>query len=153
MTKSTPPSEPDNDRPAASRVPVKASGFQETVGYEITEWREGLARARLTVTEKHGNMSGNTHGGVYLTLMDAVGAFAGSYCPETGKRRRTMTLSMTTNFVGRPEGDTVIATGTLIGGGRSLFFSEIKVTDTEGNLVATGSGTYRYRSGGYYPEG
>ncbi len=38
------------------------------------------------------------------------------------------------------------ATATRSGGGRTIFFSSCEVRDAEGQLVATGSGTFKYRS-------
>ncbi len=43
-------------------------------------------------------------------------------------------------------GTRLTASATLSGGGRRIFFSNCEVRDAEGRLVATGSGTFKYRT-------
>ena len=50
------------------------------------------------------------------------------------------------NYVGQAQGSRLIAEGRRIGGGRKTYFAEGRLTDDLGNLVATASGTFRYRS-------
>ena len=58
-----------------------------------------------------------------------------------------MTLSMTTNFLSRPEGRLLIAEGHRTGGGRSTFFAEAAIRDETGVEVATSTGVFRIRAG------
>ena len=64
-----------------------------------------------------------------------------------------MTLSLTTNFLARPEGDMLMGEGRRTGGGRSSYFAEGELTDRAGTVVATGIGTFRYRTGRYRKGG
>ena len=56
--------------------------------------------------------------------------------------RDTATVSMTVNYVGRAQGD-LLASARCLKRGRDLNFSEIRVDDTNGTLVATGTLVYR----------
>ena len=63
--------------------------FARSIGVELTEVREGYARAELTVREDHLNAAGACQGGVYYTLADL--AFAAVANPS----RSTITSSPT----------------------------------------------------------
>ena len=91
------------------------------------------------------NRYGIPHGGVYASLLDTVMGFAGSWTGDPHRRQLCMTLSLTTNFLGRPEGVTLVADGRRTGGGRSVYYADGKIEDDTGAIVATGVGTFRYR--------
>ncbi len=93
------------------------------------------------------NRSGLLHGGVLATVINAACGFAGCYEAPPGQGRRALTLSLTTQYLGPvAAGTRLTATATRSGGGRTIFFSSCAVRDAEGRLVATGSGTFKYRS-------
>lgn len=122
--------------------------FQFHLGFRMTGWGEGWARFELPLGPHLGNRYGIPHGGVYAVLLDTVMGFAGSWTGDPGRKRLAMTLSLTTNFLGRPGGDVLIGEGRRTGGGRSSFFAEGTVHDRAGALVAGGTGVFRYRKGG-----
>ena len=86
------------------------------------------------------------HGGVHATLLDSAMGFAGCYTGDPDRQQNALTLSLTVNYVGQAQGSRLIAEGRRIGGGRKTYFAEGRLTDDLGNLVATASGTFRYRS-------
>ena len=122
--------------------------FQELLGFRLTHWAEGLARFELPLTEKLTNRHGIPHGGVYASLLDTVMGYCGSYTGDPERRQMCMTLSLTTNFLGRPTGPVMFGEGRRTGGGRSTYYAEGKLWDESGTLCATGIGTFRYRKGG-----
>ena len=121
--------------------------FQEMVGFRITGWRDGWARFELPLGPGLMNRYGIPHGGVYAVLLDTVMGFSGSWTGDPERRQMAMTLSLTTNFLSRPEGDLLIGEGRRTGGGRSSFFAEGTIHDYAGTLVTTGTGVFRYRKG------
>ncbi|MGB3556341.1 MAG: PaaI family thioesterase [Jannaschia sp.] len=121
--------------------------FQRLIGFRMTGWGEGYSRFDLPLEPKLLNRYGIPHGGVYACLLDTVMGFAGSFTGDPDNRRMVMTLSLTTNFLGRPVGDLLSGEGRRTGGGRSTYFAEGELTDDSGNVVATGVGTFRYRKG------
>ncbi len=131
----------------------RVSGAQASIAYRITAWREGYAQAQLEVEDKHLNRSRRVHGGIFALLIDAVTGYCGCYCPYPGRIRRAVTLSLTVNYLGQPRGRKLIASARKTGGGRSVFFSEAELRDEHGTLLATGVGTFRYRSGSRDPMG
>ncbi len=121
--------------------------FAELIGYRLTAWSEGVAEISFEAGDRHMNRAGRLHGGALATVIDATCGFAGCYQPPPSQGRRAMTLSLTTQYL-RPvaAGTRLTATATRSGGGRTIFFSSCEVRDAEGQLVATGSGTFKYRS-------
>ena len=136
--------EPDFDR----RLIERAYPLQARLGFEMTGWRADYARFELPLAPHLMNRYGIPHGGVYATLLDTVMSYAGCFTGDPDRRVLSMTLTMTTNFLSRPAGTRLIAQGHRIGGGKSTFFAEAQVQDDQGNLIATGSGTFRYRRSG-----
>lgn len=125
----------------------RPSGFRQLLGYRVEEWKEGYARLALTIGPRHLSRNGRVHGGVITTLVDAAGGYSGSYCPVAGHVRRTLTVSLSTQFIAPVKTGTLIATGQVRGGGKQLFFATVEIRDGEGNLVAVGEASYRYRKG------
>jgi uncharacterized protein (TIGR00369 family) len=74
--------------------------------------------------------------------VDTTGAAAVWAGHDFDKGMRASTVSMTVNYTGRASGD-LLATARCVKRGRDLAFSEIRVEDPKGTLVATGTLAYR----------
>ncbi|WP_119462269.1 PaaI family thioesterase [Rhodospirillaceae bacterium SYSU D60014] len=128
--------------------------FGRLVGYRLIAWREGYAEVALTVGPDHLNRTGVPHGGLLATLIDTACGYSGCYCTVPGNRRRAVTLSLNTQFVGQARaGDILTAVGRATAGGRRIFFTQCEVRDQAGRLIAQGEGVFRYRCGSETPEG
>lgn len=121
--------------------------FQRLVGFDIVEWSADGARLELPLKEDLGNRYGLPHGGVHATLLDTAMGFAGSWTGDPDNRVMAMTLALNVQYLSRPRGQRLIARGWKTGGGRSTFFAEGVVEDDTGELIAKGTGTFRYRRG------
>lgn len=119
--------------------------FQRLLGFEITDWTEGRCRLQQPMRPEIGNRFGIPHGGVHASLLDTVMGFSGCYTGSASDIQQAMTLSLTISYLSQPRGKWLIAEGWRIGGGKSTFFAESKLSDEDGNLIAKGSGTFRYR--------
>lgn len=120
--------------------------FKDTVGFEIVEWSQGRAVVEMPLGPHLINRNGGVHGGAIATIIDAACGFAGCFTGDETERRGA-TLSMTTNYLAVPSVGPLRAIGTVRGGGRRIFFASAEVFDGEGELVALGECTFRYRSG------
>jgi acyl-coenzyme A thioesterase PaaI-like protein len=67
--------------------------------------------------------------------------------------RRSVTVSLTTQFLAQVRTGVLTARARVRGGGKHLFMASVEVHDGGGTLVAVGEGVYRYRSGSESPEG
>lgn len=123
----------------------RTSPIVELIGHRLVSVEPGRARVDLDVREDHCNRGGGVHGGIYCVLMDTVGGFAGVHTTDVTDMKTFITLTLTTNYLGQPKGKTMIATGRMRAGGRSTFFSDMEIHDELGNLLATGSGAFKYR--------
>ena len=123
------------------------------LGYEIVEWERDRAVVQLVVGSGHLNLVGVVHGGVYAAIIDAVLGLSGIHCAVAGHVRRAVTLSLTTQFVGQAHAGVLTATGARVGGGTSIFFAEGRILADDSRLLATGTGSFRYRRGSERPEG
>lgn len=121
--------------------------MQRLMGFAMEDWSDGYAQFRLPLKPELMNRYGIPHGGLYAVLLDTVMGFAGSYTGDADRKQMVMTLSMTANFLSRPSGHVLIGEGRRTGGGKSTYFADGTVTDGTGALIATGSGTFRYRKG------
>lgn len=129
------------------------SGFGALLGYCLTVWEPNRAVVEMPLRPEHMNRAGLPHGGLLTTLLDTASGYAGCYCSVPGNVRRTLTLSLTTNYIGVAKGTLLRATGTVTGGGKKIFFTSAEVRDDLGALIASATGTFRYHRGSESLEG
>jgi len=116
--------------------------FIESLGCVVDAWSPDEVRLRVPFDERLTNDGREFHGGVIASLMDTAGAAAVWAGHDFDRGLRASTVSMTVNYTGRAKGD-LVAIGRCVKRGRDTHFSEIRVEDTEGTLVATGTLVYR----------
>lgn len=120
----------------------KGDRFANSIGAQLTELREGYAKAELTVEERHLNGAGVCQGGVMYTLADL--AFAGvANCHGT----LTLGISNTITFLKSGQlGDRISAECTEVYDHHKLPYCDMKVTNQNGELLAVMTGlAYRMR--------
>ena len=116
--------------------------FAHSIGAQLTEVREGYARAELTVEEQHLNGAGVCQGGVMYTLADL--AFAGvANCHGI----LTLGISNTITFLKSGQlGDRIIAECTEVYDHHKLPYCDMKISNQNGELLAVMTGlAYRMR--------
>lgn len=118
--------------------------FLASLGLRLTDWREGFAEFRMTVTPQAGNRSGRIHGGVLCTMLDAAAGYAGLYRPPGDPEAHSVTLSLTTQFLDSGQGAELRATGRVQRRGRSVYFAEAEVWLDDRTRLATAIGTFKY---------
>ena len=119
-------------------------GLNGHLNFLLTGWEEGYAEIRVNLTDMHRNRQGGVHGGTMTALIDAATGFCGVYEPDPDQRRGNVTVSLTTNFVGRPKGETLICEAKIVKAGRKIYFSSAEVKDELNNLIATANAVYAY---------
>ena len=86
------------------------------------------------------------HGGAIAALIDTAGMAASWAADEEPESLTGSTVTMNVNYLAAARGQDLIAHAVVVRRGRSLVFSEIKVTEPDGRLVATGSVVQRLGS-------
>ena len=130
------------------RFDEAAYPFAAHLGMRMTGWRQGWARFELPLGTFTQNRHGNPHGGVHASLLDTVMGYAGCWTGDPEVRQMALTLSLNVQYLSRPRGALLIGEGWQTGGGRSTFFAEATVVDETGEVIAKGTGVFRYRKGG-----
>ena len=129
-------------------IPTHAHGpFQELVGYE-TLIEGGRPYLRLPVRRDLLNPHGVLHGGVSLTLLDAIGgrSLVGQLVPATGQRiLSSVTVTLTTDFMLGVRDGVLFANGSPDHIGKTVAYVSVQLRHNamDGPLVARGLGTYR----------
>ena len=134
-------------REAAARGGAKAVGSDEqTVGPLgdllgiVGEVKEpGYSRMRLEVDPAFFNPNGVLHGGVVYTLVDSSMGIAVSSGLMEGEH--CATIDVTISYLAPVREGTLRVESNVTKQGRSIAFVESKVTDDQGRLVATASGS------------
>lgn len=125
------------------------SGFNKIIGMKLVEWSAGYAKAKIDIEPQHLNPLDRIHGGVLCSVLDMGCGFAGNYCGEEGVLRSMVTVSLTTNFVGRNNGGTLWIEGHQMSESRTLFSSNATIKDEDGTLIAHATGTFKWIKGSY----
>ena len=124
-------------------------GFNGLLGLEVTEFEDGLVRARVEVREDLKQPAGLVHGGVYSSIAESIASMA-TYLAVADEGRTAMGLSNQTSFL-RPilEG-TIHAEARCRHRGRTTWLWEVDFTDDDDRLCALTRMTIavRERSGG-----
>ncbi|HVM85633.1 MAG TPA: PaaI family thioesterase [Candidatus Binatia bacterium] len=129
----------------ATEIGRAHSGFADLLGYRLTEKKVGYAEMTLNVGPQHLNRLSIPHGGVLATLLDSVTGFAAAYVDDPERPRSLVTLSINVLFLGQARiGETLVARGRRIGGGKSIAYCSGEVTTGDGRPVARAEAVFKY---------
>src|SRR5215211_6819460 len=113
--------------------------FSRHIGAKVDEVESGRSVISIDVEEIHLNGAGTLHGGVYASLMDT--AMGLSVLALVGVR--TATIEMNVHFLGAVSEGRITCQSQVVHRTRRTATAEAKVRDSEGNLVAMGTGAFR----------
>jgi acyl-CoA thioesterase len=111
--------------------------FAKICGIQLTEIREGFARAEVDIEECHLNAAGVCQGGVYFTLADLTfAAVTNSHGPISLGVQNSITYLQSAH-----KGDHLVAETVEVFNHHRLPFCETRVTNQNGELlcIVTGS--------------
>jgi uncharacterized protein (TIGR00369 family) len=118
------------------------TNFIKSLGVVVDAWGPDGVVLRAPFSEQLTNDGREYHGGVIAALLDTAGAAAVWAGHDFNKGFKASTVSMTVNYVGRAQGD-LLASAHCVKRGRDVHFSEMRVNDPSGTLVATALLVYR----------
>ena len=118
--------------------------FVDHLGFTLEKFEGGESELHFAPRPEHFNSFNVTHGGAVMTFLDVIMATAArSLDPEMG----VVTIEMKTTFM-RPAkvsaGQKLVGQGHLVHRTRSMAFTEGRIYDTEGQLCAMATGTFKY---------
>ncbi len=114
--------------------------FYRHLGLEVVETGDGRAHVRMPANPDLLNGRGEVHGGAIATLLDAALSNAARAGLPAGYSSATIQFVSHYLIPGR---GTLDCHGQALRAGRSVVTAEAKVFDQEGQLVATGIGTFK----------
>lgn len=120
--------------------PVKVP-FVERLGFQLHACAQGQAELRLDLEAGHMNSFEVAHGGVMMTLLDVAMALAAR--SEHLEGPGVATVEMKTSFM-RPGEGQLRALGHLLHRTATMAFCEARVLNSEGELCAHATGTFKY---------
>ena len=123
---------------------IPASPLVKHLGIELAKLEPDRAELRLPYKDEIATMGDVIHGGAIASLIDTAGmaaAWADDVEPEA---LAGATVSLTVDYVAAARGQDLLATATVARRGRSLAFTDVRVTEPGGRLVAKGSLVYRF---------
>jgi len=118
--------------------------FVDHLGFTLEKFEGGESELHYAPAPEHQNSFHVTHGGAVMTLLDVVMATAArSVDVDMG----VVTIEMKTTFM-RPAkvlaGQKLLGRGLLQHRTRSMAFTEGRIYDSEGQLCAMATGTFKY---------
>ena len=131
-----------SNRPSGFDVAIP---FVEYSGIKLLETTVEKVVTELQLTDHHLNSAGYAHGGAVMTLLDVTMAIAGRMVArDPGPPDTVMaTIEMKTSFMRGGTGE-LTCTGFSMHRTRSLCFCEAEIRDRQDQLVARGSGTFKF---------
>jgi uncharacterized protein (TIGR00369 family) len=122
--------------------------FVEHLGFELQRFDAGTAEITLDLRSELMNSWDVAHGGVLMTLLDVVMAHAARAPDEPGGAARpgVVTVEMKTSFI-RPGIGRLLAEGEVLQRTASMAFCAGAVFDSDDQLVAHATGTFKYLKG------
>ena len=122
--------------------------FVEMVGLEYVSCDAGAAELAVTLRDELCNSWSVAHGGVTMTLLDVVMAHAARSPNQPGHPTSpsVVTIEMKTSFM-RPGLGRLVGKSRVLRRTASMAFCEASVLDEAGELVAHGTGTFKYIRG------
>lgn len=125
----------------------ETTGFLKSLGLRLVETQEGRVLGELVLAPEHLNRASVVHGGVLCTMIDFAACAAGLHAEPGMPMRLGVTLSLTTQFMRPARGGTLSVEGRMTSAGRRTFTGEAQVRDAQGELVASGIGTFQWSKG------
>lgn len=129
------------DYVAAVRESLAAAPFPALIGMQLVEVELDLALIAIDVGERHLQPFGIVHGGVVATLIDTATFWAAFWRLPSDSGLVNVDLKL--NYLAAvPLGrGHLTAVGRCLQAGRQVSYSEARVTDEAGRLVAHGTST------------
>lgn len=141
------PGNPDFEQ--AVREGFARQPFMAHIGARVAAVRPGFVELRVPYREEVGQNHGFFHGGVIGSMADVAGGFAGySLLPPSSS---VLTVEYKINIIAPGKGDELVARGQVLRAGRTLIFTDVKVSVVNGGeeaLVAVALQTLRGMTGG-----
>jgi uncharacterized protein (TIGR00369 family) len=114
------------------------------LGVDFVRYGEGWVEADWTPTDSACNPVGAVHGGVYAVVHDAAMNFATNSALERGESGATISITYST-MRGAKAGAALAVRGEVVRLARQIAYLTTTITNADGEVVSTASGTFILR--------
>lgn len=121
------------------RRSFEESPFFQHMGIDILNFEENKVKIKLVMKDYVLNANGTLHGGVHATMLDYV---QGMLLRSVSKTR-CATVNSSVQYLAPSTSGEIYAEGKILQLGYKTAFMEGEIRDSEGKLLAKGSGTFK----------
>jgi uncharacterized protein (TIGR00369 family) len=118
---------------------IPASPLVGHLGMRLESIGEDEAVLVLPFRPELATLGDTVHGGAIASLIDTAGMVACWASDEEPASMAGSTVSLNVNYLAGARGQDLTALAAVTRRGRSMVFSEVRVVEPDGRLVATGS--------------
>jgi uncharacterized protein (TIGR00369 family) len=124
---------------AMLRGEVPPPPVSRLLGLRLVSVADGEVVFEMEVKPEHANPMGSMQGGVICALADAAMGLA--YATLLDEGETFTTLELKTNYLRQVDEGTLVATGRVLHGGRTIGLTSCDVVDGEGRTIAHATST------------
>ncbi|MHB9145693.1 MAG: PaaI family thioesterase [Symbiobacteriia bacterium] len=126
---------------ALGKAPIDQNRFvMDFWGIEMERQANGHVLGRMPITPQALNPLGIVHGGITYTLADSAMGLA--VWEQYHGSRAAVTVETKITYLAPGRGRELIADVTVLRAGQTLAYTECRIQNDEGRLIATATGTY-----------
>ncbi|MDA0182864.1 PaaI family thioesterase [Solirubrobacter phytolaccae] len=118
---------------------LPSSPFVALLGIELVEVGVDRAAVRLPFRPELTTIADVVHGGALASLIDMAAVSAAWADDAEPRSMEGATVSLTVSYVAAARGKDLTAVGVVSKRGRNLVFVDVRVTEPDDRLVATGA--------------
>lgn len=123
---------------------IAAMPFTKHLAMEFAEGGEGYARIRMRYQDENSTAGRALHGGALASLIDTTGAMAAWTTAQIATPKYFgSTVGVNVNYLSGAIGEDVFAEGRILKRGKEIIYTDVRVTNEEGKLLAHGTVVYR----------
>ena len=123
---------------------IAAVPFMKHLAMEFVEGGEGFARLRMRYQDENSTAGRALHGGAIASLLDTTGAMAAWTTAQIASPKYFgSTVGVNVNYLSGAIGEDVFAEGRILKRGKEIIYTDVRVTNEAGKLLAQGTVVYR----------
>jgi len=123
---------------------IEMTPFMRHLGMEFVEANEGYAKLKMRYQKENSTYADALHGGAISSLIDTTGAMAAWTTAEIlTPKYLGSTVGINVNYLSNAFGEDIFAEGRVLKRGKEIIYSDVRVTNAGGKLLAQGTVVYR----------
>ncbi len=123
---------------------IEHTPYMRHLGMELVEASDGYAKLRLRFQKENTTAADALHGGAVASLIDTTGAMAAWTTAEIATARYFgSTVAVSANYLSAVIGEDCFAEGRVLKRGKEIIYTDVRVTNDAGKLLAQGNVIYR----------